>query len=123
MHFALKIIFPLLLGCIIYGNASEISYSGFTVVRNYGPDFLWSFAFTNCIVYIWRKSRGRKQLWWWFSPVFGGVVFEYWQDFSGIGTFDYYDLLTYGLGWMSALGFQINRIRILLSERVEKNAN
>jgi glycopeptide antibiotics resistance protein len=103
-HFFLKVILPLFGGIIIY-------YCKFNLSRSYGlfipdwikynlPDGLWTFAFANCMFYIWKNSESKQKLIWFYVPVIFSIIFEFSQINLIPGTFDILDLVACIIGYI-----------------------
>jgi len=90
-------VFPIFLGLLLYFNPLiDNSY-----IRNYGPDFLWSFSlfFTQ---YTFNSFNGNI-LCISVSSLLISFLYEFGQKFSYLdGTFDFFDLITYLFGFLVA---------------------
>jgi hypothetical protein len=94
-----RVVFPLLLGAVLYGPASTLM--GFPLLRNYLPDTLWAFSFTSALLIIWE---GKVHLVWLCVLAGMFIIFELAQAvhvFGGTG--DLRDTLCYFLAGAAAI--------------------
>jgi hypothetical protein len=89
---------PIILGIWIYVSP----YTNFAIIRNYGPDFLWSFSllFTQFTFNSFNGSISSITL----SSILVSLIYEFGQKINWLdGTFDLYDLVAYFSGFIVAL--------------------
>ena len=89
---------PIILGIWIYVSP----YTNFAIIRNYGPDFLWSFSllFTQFTFNSFNGSISSITL----SSILVSLIYEFGQKINWLdGTFDLYDLAAYFSGFIVAL--------------------
>jgi glycopeptide antibiotics resistance protein len=102
----LKVILPLFGGIIIYlyRFKSPCNLPVYDWIKYNLPDGLWTFAFANCIFYIWQDSTNRKQKkYWFYIPIITSFTFEFTQINLIYGTFDILDLAAYTVGYILAI--------------------
>jgi len=99
---------PIILGLCIYISPC----ANYGIIRNYGPDFLWSFSLL-FFQYTFNSFNG-SILSITLSSVLVSLFYEFGQKLNWLdGTFDLFDLAAYLLGFILAL----STIRFLRTHR------
>ena len=89
---------PIILGIWIYISP----HTNYGTIRNYGPDFLWSFSLL-FLQYTLNSFNG-SILSITLSSILVSLIYEFGQKINWLdGTFDLFDLAAYLLGFIVAL--------------------
>lgn len=90
-YILLHIGLPLLLGCALYFFSAFIQFN--SLIRNYLPDGLWSYAFFSCLFLLWERQIN---LFWTLAGILLFILFEVLQYTGAVlGTFDVWDMVVY----------------------------
>ncbi len=96
--FIINSFLPILLGVFVYRLPILDNYS---LLKNYFPDGLWSYALTSCILIIWDRSL--NYFWLLFIILFF-VLYEILQYLHfAKGTGDVWDIIAYIVGAFIAI--------------------
>jgi hypothetical protein len=119
--FIIHVVSPLLLGLIIYFLfrktsdlvasqyfgliwADKIAFSAPNFIMHNLPDGLWSYAFTNGIIQIWKYELNQNSIIWICLIPFIGITTEILQAQQiFIGTYDSMDLVAYFIAFIASV--------------------
>jgi hypothetical protein len=112
---AFNVLLPLLLGVVCYACAHSFPLP--VLLRNWGADALWAFAFMSLLLIVWERRIPRL---WIAAPFVLALSYEggQWSGFLP-GTADLWDLLAYSLFFCIALF--LNPFFIIPKQAIKKS--